>query len=184
MTSPPAHLLAARDRRPGPPLGHCPDCSRPYFGGVVARTHGLVESGGDGYCTPCSTWRARHPGRSPEEIRAEPQERTIKTEGGFWWRKLAACRGTSPLFDAPDMPDHEVPGYIRAAALIYCAQCPVRRECATEADAHEYEGLFGGILRIPRFRSRDSYIRCYDLLADPVGSYPLGADRDRDGGAA
>lgn len=180
MTAPPTHLLAARDRRPGPPLGHCPDCSRPYFSKGVARARGLVESGGDGYCGMCSKWRANNPGRSPEEVRAEPQERVIK--GGYWWRRLAVCRGTSPLFDSPDIPDDDVPGHLRAAALIYCAQCPVRRECTAEADAHEYEGLFGGILRIRRLRRRGSYIRCYDLLDAARRPYVLGADRS--GGSA
>jgi len=69
------------------------------------------------------------------------------------WRKRAACLGADPhVFDPLAAHGNRVlPAAIAAAALRYCANCPVLAQCRDEADANHYlVGLWGGAYRTRR----------------------------------
>ena len=65
------------------------------------------------------------------------------------WRDRAACRPNQPA--APD-PDLFVPlqGESASPALGYCARCPVRSECLTEAIDRGHGGVRGGMTESTR----------------------------------
>lgn len=96
-----------------------------------------------------------------------------------------ACASLSPesaeySFDRARQPDGcrptknvpVVPVAVQAAALRFCADCPVRRECGTDADATKEEGLWGGQYRFKESKTR-RYMK-YDLL-DPNIDYSVAA---------
>ena len=73
---------------------------------------------------------------------------------GRAWREDAACIQADPrLFDErPSLAPRKwgIPGELVEVAETFCRQCPVRRECAAEADANEYSGIAGGTYRSAR----------------------------------
>lgn len=113
----------------------------------------------------------------PTRTRTRPKVGLVRqarpVAGGTGWKRRAPCRDApAHLFEGPDEfdPDlrdpDEVPAEVVRAARIYCRSCPVRAECAAEADFHKYEGLFGGIFRMHRMQSRTLKVIKIDLLEE------------------
>lgn len=172
QSGPPTDWLSATDKRTGAPLGTCRGCQRPIFpdtnrnryrnGGTARRTKGRID-----ICSDCHQWQQRHPGQSIDTADSQasghkvPQRRPVT--GGWAWRDDAACRNAPfVLFDAPVLHNASIPPYMIAAAVVFCANCPVREACSAEADEGEYEGLFGGFLR---YFTDSRKWRRYDLMA-------------------
>lgn len=84
---------------------------------------------------------------SPGRARRLPQERATDTS----WKAQAACQAAEPeRFEAPASGEVTQYGYrqYRETARQFCSTCPVREMCKEEADRMQYEGLFGGDLRV------------------------------------
>lgn len=64
------------------------------------------------------------------------------------WHRDGACRGADQNLFVPDGQ-----GPPRAAAIAYCAVCPVRLDCATAGAGQRY-GIWGGIGRQGRHAVR------------------------------
>lgn len=58
-----------------------------------------------------------------------------------FWHSLAACKGMAAENFYPPLPG----GQVTAAAVAACDRCPVRRECAEWAIAHEDRGYWAGM---------------------------------------
>ena len=80
------------------------------------------------------------------------------------WRSLAACRDADPeiFFPVGDPADPFDPR--NAAALAYCADCPVRAECAAEALVRIPYGVAGGMTA----GQRAAYLRHRRRAGAPV----------------
>lgn len=64
------------------------------------------------------------------------------------WQDNAACRGADPrAFDIREIHTGREEETIDAAALRYCATCPVIASCAAMADESRHQGLFAGVYR-------------------------------------
>jgi hypothetical protein len=143
--------------------GLCRGCLRDLF------TQGTPDSP---YCIACQ--RTVKTGGRPLYMipngRSEvlPQERPIDDTT---WRTLADCGETDdPRFEPVPMLNGQLPPMIRDAALAYCAECPVLDACMSEADDHEYLGLWGGSYRYYTHATSYGQRTMYgvrDLLADP-----------------
>lgn len=65
------------------------------------------------------------------------------------WPEHAACRGVDPELFAPrSIRRDDEHASATAAARRYCARCPVRDDCAAEADRDNLQGLWGGVHRL------------------------------------
>jgi hypothetical protein len=83
-----------------------------------------------------------------------PQERPIV---GPHWRARSACFGSEhPGFDPVPIDSAILPPDVTEANALFCEGCPVRSLCASEADAHEYLGLWAGSFR--NYRTRGSVL--------------------------
>lgn len=131
----------------------------------------LYGMGENPFCESCRTalkhrptleglWRRK--GRPSERV---PQEFDIADPS---WRRLAQCRDVPIELFAPRPLDEANSPELRDVARVFCARCPVREECAAEADAHEYLGIWGGSFR--RYTARDRHAREYRVhsLLDEV----------------
>lgn len=82
-----------------------------------------------------------------------------------------ACAGkhTEFSFDRVNLSTNgtaaPVPPSVRQAAKMFCAGCPVRLECAADADATSEEGLWGGVYRVKTTRKRITVYERHDVLA-------------------
>jgi len=140
--------------------GMCRLCLRDLF----RFGHGDVP-----YCDACLLMLHRHPADvDPATLkngRTErlPQERPLSDPA---WADDAACVGMPiELFEYRKLDTEAIPVEIRQAAALFCAHCPILARCRTEADAHEYVGLWGGQWRrYAASRSHDYVVR--DLLAE------------------
>lgn len=131
--------LIRKDKRFSAPKSICTGC------------HRLLWTYDQEYCSQCARWIAEHPGvplaDSTGRAQRARQERATDTS----WKEQAACRSADPaLFEAPE--DGQVTNYsyrrYREVVRTYCFDCPVMAECGEEASRLEYEGLFGGELRV------------------------------------
>lgn len=102
------------------------------------------------YCDACHLAIRRYPDRDLRDIpngRSEVMlcERPIVDPT---WRTEASCNGAPPeLFEPRDLGNGSTPPEARDVARVFCAHCPVIERCAAEADAHRYEGIYGGSWR-------------------------------------
>jgi hypothetical protein len=145
--------------------GWCSVCHRDLM------KHGNPNGGR--FCDPCGAMLRRNPGIDPAAQRngrseQVPQERPVRNRS---WRASAIasaearCAGAPwELFEVDSIGNSTVPPQMRQVAHVYCGPCPVRAQCAAEADEHQYEGLFGGVLR--RLGAKE-YVR-HDLLREEV----------------
>ncbi|GEL19321.1 WhiB family transcriptional regulator [Pseudonocardia asaccharolytica] len=121
------------------------------------------------HCASCLTWLRRHPGRDLADSLGHAHRPLPERPIADWsWRLDAACRDAGAgVFDPADVDErpHPPPAVARLAATVYCAACPVADECAAEADAHRYEGLWGGAWRWTPAWKPSAY-KTVDLLAD------------------
>lgn len=174
--------------RYGPPrcVGLCRYCWRPIWTDLGSDRK-LIRAAVDGdQCQSCETWIKRHPGQDPRDRTGAAAERVPaeRPEADPGWRELSACAGLpSEPFD-PELDDDDPVrqaqtdverGKIwdaRRYAATVCAGCPVREQCRRVADAHAYEGIWGG-----RFYSRTSWL---DLDTGERGDTMYARQRDRD----
>jgi hypothetical protein len=98
------------------------------------------------------------------------------------WRDRAACRFADPAEFAPTISTPQSRHYEReraereAAALRWCASCPVIASCSAMADVNGEEGVWGGSLR-----RKDHHLGRY--VADPLIPEAPASRRTRNYGA-
>lgn len=92
------------------------------------------------------------------------------------WRTRAACVGADPrLFNERELPNtgrrpRRVPAEVYTVGRQYCGACPVREQCAAEADALDHDGVWGGVYRTSTNSRSKTEVRRYDLLASGVAA--------------
>jgi hypothetical protein len=64
------------------------------------------------------------------------------------WRADAACLGADPeLFAQVELHTNDEWKVLEGVADMWCAGCPVLRECRAFGDEHRHTGMWGGIYR-------------------------------------
>lgn len=114
----------------------------------------VAESYGFGQCVQCFPTTQHTPSR------------TAPTRERAGWRTRAACLGVADpsAFDPIAQHGNEpLPLSVARAATQFCRDCPVRTQCAAEADRDQLIGLWGGTYRIWRSGRARGY-RTIDML--------------------
>lgn len=136
-------------------LQRCITCLRPMASRRQFKRLQVAESYGFGQCVRCFRGTQRTPSRTAPGTRRQAG-----------WRMRAACLGVDDptVFDSIAQHGNQaLPVSIERAAVEYCRDCPVRAQCAAEADADQLVGLWGGVYRVWRSGQARGY-RSIDLL--------------------
>jgi hypothetical protein len=136
-----------------------------------------------GVCATCSLALDRHPDRDPRDSQGAAERIPAEApEADTSWRPHSACLDSPPELFFPDLDPDEAPMEDDAArrlvltqrrqtARAFCANCPVLEECQNTADAHGFEGLWGG-----RFYTRTQW---HSLLGDGAKGLTMFSKRIR-----
>lgn len=139
----------------------CRLCLRDLF--VYGKGEALI-------CEACKLLRDRHPDRDPSTIRNGrterlPQERPFIDRSWVEVSADAPCASVpSYLFEPITLKNQFVPAEVQQAAKVCCARCPILERCRAIADAHEFEGVWGGQLRYYRSTKHSVVYTVRDLL--------------------
>lgn len=162
-------------------VGHCvgserdaKPCGRPLASRRHNKVMGVWANEGHMRCEACSRRQKRLTARRAIDtgVHVPPTvERAVRPTVfeavDLSWQTGAACAGQDSEPFTRELTTSKIPDDTQAAAWRFCANCPIRERCSSEADKHSDVGLRGGVFRIRKIRgaaAAGSY-RKYDVLA-------------------